>query len=218
MLVNLILLLEGELLEVTDAVVGVLLGRDQHLLALLLHLHNLTLFALDSLDHIIELAADVRVFDSQVSYFLELSLDLTAMEVSRCIVRYDQSMFKGRNLILKVHGHFTVLFKALVGNLTVILAGSEFLLETSYQALELPLFKSTLLFVMAFLLSHVTLLELIAQILNFCALIDNGELKVRTFSLKLLDELVARGDLLLLLPHDCHHEVLLALLVVSAVL
>ena len=60
----------------------VLLGSDQHLPALLLHLYNFSLFGMYSLDHFLEPATYVTVLDSEICYLLELRLYFTAMEVS----------------------------------------------------------------------------------------------------------------------------------------
>lgn len=52
------------------------------------------------------------------------------------------------------------------------------------------------------------LLELIAEVLNFGALVHDRQLQVGTFALELLYQFVALLDLFLLLAHDLHHKVL----------
>ena len=78
--------LVGELLEVLDALMGVFLGGDEHLLALLLDVFDNDFFLLDLVDHLLVLFGDLVVFMSQVSQFFELCLKLTAVQAVRCLV------------------------------------------------------------------------------------------------------------------------------------
>ena len=57
-------------------------------------------------------------------------------------------------------------------------------------------------------MSKMALLELIAEVLNFGALVHDRQLQVGTLALELLDQSITLLDLFLLLAHDLHHEIL----------
>ena len=56
--------LVGELFEVLNALMGVFLGVDEHLLALLLDIFDDDFFLLDLVDHLLVLLSDLVVFMS----------------------------------------------------------------------------------------------------------------------------------------------------------
>ena len=119
-------------------------------------------------------------------------------------------MLQRSYLAFKVLNHLNHLSVLLLTGLTFFMTRPDFILKPLNQILHFPLLKFDLTGAGFFrLVSKMALLELIAEILNFRALIDNSQLEVRAFTLQLLNQCVALRNFLFLLSHDLYHEVFL---------
>lgn len=84
------LLLHRQALEVLDAVVGVLLGRDQHLFAFLFHLEQFFLLYLHLRGHLLVPSLGFEIMRSHIRQLFQLSLHLCTVNIVGSTVRKDQ--------------------------------------------------------------------------------------------------------------------------------